>query len=105
MAKFHGVIGYVTTVETAPGVQTEVAKEYSYTGDVLRDSRRWENSGNLNDNLMISNQFSIVGDWYSYENFSAMRYIKYMGTLWKITNVELKRPRLIITVGGIYNAP
>jgi hypothetical protein len=105
MAKFHGKIGYVKTVEseTAPGVFDQVVTEYSYSGDVIRDTRRWERSNNLNDNLNISNTFSVVGDWYSYDNFSQMRYIEYLGTKWKITNVEVQRPRLILTVGGVYN--
>jgi hypothetical protein len=107
MAKFHGKIGYSKTTEseTAPGVFEEVITEYTYSGDVIRDTRRWEKSNNLNDNLNISNLFSVVGDWYSYENFSQMRYITYMGAKWKITSVEIQRPRLILTVGGVYNAP
>jgi hypothetical protein len=105
MAKFHGVIGYVRTEETKPGVYEEKVTEYHYYGDVLRDTRRWEKSEGLNDNLNINNQFSIVGDWFSYENFSTMRYLTYMGTKWKITSVEVHRPRLMVNVGGIYNAP
>ena len=103
MAKFHGKIGYVRTEETAPGVYEEVVTEYDSYGDVLRDSMQWQKSENLNDNLTISNRFTLVGDWFSYENFTRMRYITYMGAKWKITNVELQRPRLIISAGGVYN--
>ena len=33
-----------------------------------------------------------------------MKYIEFMGTKWKITSVEKLYPRLILIVGGVYNA-
>ena len=102
MAKFHGVIGYIQTIETAPGVQSEVPIEYEYSGDIVRNLRRLPGGTAINDELVVDNQFSVVGDWYSYENFQSMRYIKWMGASWKITNVEVQRPRLLLTVGGVY---
>lgn len=104
MAKFCGVIGFVETKETSPGVWSE--NEYyerQYTGDVLRSIKRYENGENLNDNIQINNQFSIVADRYAYEHFFAMRYIRWMGTDWKITSIEDHRPRLILTIGGLWN--
>lgn len=103
MAKFHGVIGYVNTMETKPGAWTEQVTERSYCGDLGRNARRLESSGNVNDNININNELSIVADPYASENFHMMRYAKFMGTAWKITNVEVKYPRLILTLGGIYN--
>lgn len=106
MARFSGPIGIFTgTTETVPGVHEEVIIEKFYKGDILRDSRRWEPTQQLNDNLVVSNRISIVADAYAYANFSAMRYVKWEGVLWKITNIEIQRPRLILTLGGIYNAP
>jgi hypothetical protein len=105
MAKFHGTIGYILPVETAPGVYTESVTERTYYGDIVRNIKRLEKGESLNDNLNINNLFSIIADDFSYQNFQAMRYIRYMGSLWKITNVEIQRPRLILTVGGVYNGP
>lgn len=105
MAKFHGAIGYVRTEETAPGVHEEVITELNYYGDIIRNSRRLENGQGLNDDLTINNQISIVGDLFAYENFQTMRYIRWMNSLWKITNIEVQRPRLILSIGGVYNAP
>lgn len=105
MAKFHGVIGYVRTEETAPGVHTEVVTEYPYTGDVIRASRRWQDSNRVNENLTISNQFSLIADAFAMQNFQTMRYIKWNGVAWKITNIDIQRPRLILTVGDVYNGP
>lgn len=103
MAKFYGVIGYATTVETKPGVWEEQITERKYYGDLIRNTRRLESSGNLNDNVTINNEISIVADPYAYENFHSMRYVKFMGTAWKITSVDVQYPRLILSVGGVYN--
>lgn len=106
MAKFHGMVGFVHTEETAPGsgVFEEIPEERNYYGDVIRNSRRWEQGENLNDNPVINNQFSIVGNDFAFRNYSIMRYVKWSGVLWKITNIEIQSPRIILTVGGIYNA-
>jgi hypothetical protein len=103
MAKFHGEIGYIKTVETSPGVYSEVVTEHIYTGDILRNNQRWENGEQVNPNIKISNRFSVVGDAYALENFQYMRYIKWMGTRWIISSIEIQRPRLILTVGEVYN--
>lgn len=103
--KFYGPIGFAETVETSPGVWEEVLVPHNYYGDVVRNSRRYESSSDkLNDNLNITNQFSIVADAYAYQNFHKMRYVEWMGAKWKITSVDAtNRPRLILEVGGVYN--
>lgn len=103
MAKFYGVIGYADTVETDPGVWEEQITERNYYGDLIRNTRRLESSGNLNDNINVSNEISIVADPFAIQNFHTMRYVEYMGAKWKITSVEVRHPRLILSVGGLYN--
>lgn len=103
MAKFYGTIGYGETKETRPGVWEEIITERSYFGDVLQFGRRWESSGNLNDNLNVSNRISIVADPFAYEKFHAIRYISWMGSKWKVSAVEVDYPRLVLTIGGVYN--
>ena len=103
MAKFYGAIGYTDTIETAPGVWEEAFVEHNYSGDVIKNTRRWQSGENLNDDLNINNTISIVADPFANQNFHKMRYIKWMGSYWKITNIEVQRPRLILTIGGVYN--
>lgn len=104
MGKFYGTIGYAITEETSPGVWKEQIVERNYFGDSLRNiSRRYENSGGINDNIRISNDISILADAFAYENFSHMRYVEFMGAKWIIANVEVQHPRLILTLGGVYN--
>lgn len=103
MAKFHGMIGYATSVETAPGVWTNQISEREYFGEVIRESRNWSNSGTVNDNLVVANRITITADDFANQNFSAMRYVIWDGVYWKITSVEVQRPRLILSLGGVYN--
>lgn len=103
MAKFYGIIGYEITEETEPGIYEEHIVENTYFGDVIRNTRRLQESNKVNDNITISNQISIIADPFANNNFHAMRYIEYMGSKWKITEVEVQYPRLILTIGGVYN--
>ena len=103
MAKFYGKIGYAETVETAPGVWQEQITERDYFGDLNRNTSTAQSSNQLNDNINISNEISILADPFANQNFHLMRYVEYMGAKWKITNVEVQYPRLILTVGGVYN--
>lgn len=103
MARFCGMIGYGITEETSPGVYEPRTVERMYYGDVTRNNRNWENGEGLNDDFNISNVFSIVADQFAYANLYAMKYVEYLGTKWKIKSVDVERPRLILTVGGVYN--
>ena len=103
MAKFCGVIGYVITRETEPGIYVEEIVENEYYGDVIRNTRRLREAAKVNDDINIYNQISIVADPFANNNFHAMRYIMFMGAKWKITEVEVQYPRLILSIGGLYN--
>ena len=104
MAKFYGKIGYINTVETSPGVWEEQITERNYYGDIVRNTRRLQTVDQLNDNINIANEFSIVADPYAMDNFHSMRYIEFMGTKWKVSNVDASTyPRLTLSVGGVYN--
>lgn len=103
MAKFYGVIGYAVTEESKPGVWVERIVERPYYGELIRNTRRLQSDGQINDSVNIANEVSIVADPFAYENFYSMRYIEFMGAKWKVTNVEVQRPRLMLTVGGVYN--
>lgn len=103
MAKWYGKIGYIETVEVEPGIWDEQIIERQYYGDITRNTRNLQPSDGVNDNINISNNISIIADPYANQNFHNMKYAEFMGTNWKITNVEVQYPRLILTVGGVYN--
>ena len=106
MAKFHGIIGFVMTVEDSenPGVWKEEIVEKTYRGDLTKVSRRLQTSSNtVNDSVIISNEISIVADPYANENMFAMRYAVFGGAKWKIESIGVEYPRLKLSIGGLYN--
>ena len=104
MAKWHGIVGYIKPVKTSPGVYSNETIERNYYGDIIRNSRGWSSSPEgTNDNLSLSNQISILADSFATDNSGFMKYVEIMGAKWKITNIEIRYPRLLLTVGGLYN--
>lgn len=103
MAKFYGAVGYAVTEENTPGVWDECIIERMYYGELIRNTRKLQSTEYLNDDINISNEISILADPFAYANFHSMRYVDFMGAKWKIISVEVQYPRLILTVGGVYN--
>ena len=101
--KFFGKIGFVQSKETTPGVWQDEPIEAEYAGDILRNTRRWEGASQLNDNLQLNNQISILADDFLSKSYFEIRYIKWRGGVWKVTNVEVQFPRMLLTIGGVYN--
>ena len=103
MAKWSGKIGFADTVETEPGIWEEIITERLYYGDLTRNFRKTQGSDNVNDNINISNSISIIADPYANQNLYAMRYIEFQGAKWKVTDAEVQHPRIILTLGGLWN--
>ena len=104
MAKFCGNVGFIVYEETKPGVYEEVVTEKKYYGDVLRNTKSYQNTDALIDDVRISNQISIIGNGYAKKNFAGIRYVEYMGVKWCVTNLDATTyPRIILTLGGVYN--
>lgn len=105
MAKFFGPVGYGYTHEISPGVTEEKIKEVFYYGDIVKNNRRLDSSDKVISDLSVSNVISIIADAYMYQNFFAIRYVKWMGVPWRVVNVDVQRPRLILTLGSVWNGP
>ena len=104
MAKWHGKIGFIKQVQTAPSVWQPEETVREYYGDLKRNNRRWTtNPDSTNDDLNFDNQISIVADQFADQNFSTMKWIEFSGVKWKITNVDIRPPRLILSMGGVFN--
>ena len=104
MAKFYDGIGYGISTETAPGVWEDVITERKLYGDVLRNTRKLEEGSGLNNDLTVSNSISVVADEFALNHFFTIRYIKWMGAYWIVTDVDASQPpRLILRMGGVYN--
>ncbi|MET0786337.1 MAG: hypothetical protein ABWY25_06485 [Paenisporosarcina sp.] len=107
MARFYDAVGYGESVEDPAdsGVWTDVITEVNYYGDVIRNTRKLEPGESLNDDITVGNSISIVADEYAIEHFFKIKYVRWAGTLWTVTNVEVKSPRLIMSLGSVYNGP
>lgn len=107
MTRFFGPIGYAESVETPPdsGVWVDNVTESFYYGDVIRDTRRLETGENLNDDIKVNNSISIIADEYANKHFFKIKYVMWQGVLWTVTNVEVRSPRLVLSLGSVYNGP
>lgn len=103
MPKFFGKIGFADQVETRPGVWTPKIVEHEYFGDLIRNTRRLQGTDQVNDEINVSNEISIVADPYANQNFHLMKYVEFMGVKWKVTTVDVQYPRLVLTLGGLFN--
>lgn len=107
MARFHGKVGYGIAVEDPPGsgVHKDRITEFSYSGDVVKNTRKLPSGDNLNNDISVGNSISIVADAYAISHFMKIKYVEWAGVLWTVTEVEVRSPRLILNLGSIYNGP
>ena len=109
MSRFHGILGFSTTQEVEPGVYEDVVTEKTYSGYLLKNYRQNENSGNVIENVNISNEISVTLDPNLFENMRTLKYVKFLmpalGGYWKVKSAELQYPNVHISVGGVYNGP
>lgn len=105
MAKFHGKVGYGTSVETTPGVYEDQIEERDYYGDVIRNSRQLREGEKINSDVSVGNSISIVADAYANGHIFAIRYVEWAGARWVVSDVDVQHPRLILRLGEVYNGP
>lgn len=103
MARFAGKIGFSNTIESSPGIWTSEIIEKSYLGDVLKASLRYQKDSKVNEDVILSKRISIVADMFVNNNIHTIEYVTYMGVKWKVTEFDIQYPRVILTLGGVYN--
>lgn len=105
MEKWFGKIGYTETKEDEeePGIWREEITERSYFGSIYRSYARIEKDNAINRDVKFSTSISIVSDPFAIDNFCNIRYVTALNKKWEVSNVEIQYPRLILTIGGLYN--
>ena len=103
MAKYLGTIGFIETTETIPGVWEPTVTQRKYYGEIIDQSRRRDTPTNVNDDITVNVQISILADPYALNHFNSMEFIEYSGSYWKVLVVTPHYPRLTLTLGGLYN--
>ena len=104
MARFSGLVGFVHSVRTRPGVSSDVVTEKGpYFGDVKRTSLTLRQGNTVNTELSTTNTVEIMADDdYVSENIFAIRFVEWAGVAWMVTEVTVQRPRLLLRLGGVY---
>lgn len=105
MTRFFGQVGYGNDTDQGHGVWTTVITERAYRGDVLEIMSSTEDVDKVNDDIRLQQRISILADAFAFENFSRIKYVLWMGTAWTVQSVRVERPRLILSLGGVYDGP
>jgi hypothetical protein len=103
MARFYGKIGYGVSEETVPGVWSDEITERAYYGNILNDLRSTSESEKVNGDIRLQNRISIIADAYALGNYLQIKYVEWAGFLWTVNSVDVERPRLILSLGGVYD--
>lgn len=105
MAKTVTAVCYCIPIEIEPGVwEGDNERIIGYPADITRLNSRWStNTDSTNDNVTLNSQISFVADAFANQYFVYIKYANVYNIKWKVTNVEVQHPRIILTLGGVYN--
>ena len=105
--KYYGNIGFAISKEKIvngahTGIWNPEITVRQYYGELSQPVNKWSTGSGVNDDSSFSAKISIVSDPFAVNNFHSIKYAEYKGVKWKVTSVEIMRPRLILTLGGEY---
>lgn len=102
MSRFHGKVGYELPGQLVKNVWTANVEERDLYGDILNETRSLEPSDKVNDDFRVQHRISVMADAFLLENYAKIKYVEMGGGRWTVTSVQIQRPRLILTLGGVY---
>lgn len=105
MARFYDKVGFGNPGELVDGVWSDSITERAYYGDVLNNTQALEVSDKVNPDIRLQQRISIMADAYAVESASKIKYVSWAGSLWMVESFTIERPRLILTLGGVYDGP
>lgn len=103
MARFTGLVGYVTQEESVPGVWSPVETQKMMKGDMIRQSSSGQNGDKVHSDISLNHRVSLLGDSYAFNNYYNLKWIMVNGRKWEVSSVEIQRPRIIVSIGGLWN--
>ena len=104
--KYSGNAGFrITDVEVDPDVFEPQVVVKKVRGDVVTSRYHHDQNGDKStiDNIRITNQISLVADQFFMKHISNLQYLEYQGGKWKVESFNIKPPRVILDLGGVYN--
>lgn len=105
MSRFYGKVGYANTGSLVGDEFVPTITERDYSGRYLNLTSASMDDEKVNSEIRLQARISILADAYALGNFQYIKYVEEDGVVWEVTSVELKRPRLILSTGGVYNGP
>lgn len=102
MSRFSGLVAYITESEIAPGVWGPTETTKVMKGDIIRQSSNSQNGDKVNSDITLNHRVSLVGDAFAFGNYYNIKWIQIDGLKWSISSVEIQRPRIIVTLGGVW---
>lgn len=97
------MVGYVNQKETSPGVWSPVETFTTMKGNVIRQNASNRDGDKMNDDISLDHRVSLLGDAYAFDNYYNLKWIQIEGRKWEISSVEIERPRIIVSLGGLWN--
>lgn len=102
--RYYGLIGFGMTVNQGDDdVYKEEIEARPYMGDVVRHMYNMQSSDKLTKDIQVNMQISILADEFAVNFMHLIRYAEWRGVKWQVTAVEPQYPRLILSLGGVYN--
>lgn len=72
-------------------------------GDIIKQSSTVQNGDKVNSDVTLNHRVSLLGDAYAFDKYFNLKWIEVDGRKWEISSVEVQRPRLIVSLGGLWN--
>lgn len=102
--KYYGLVGFGKTVSNeGDDVWKEEITERPYFGDIPKHVYTTQSTDKLTKDVQLNMQINIVADEFAVKFMHLIRYAEWRGVKWQVTAVEPQYPRLILSLGGVYN--
>jgi len=105
MARFFGEVGLGESVQVKKGVWEDQITERPVYGTERQAQLASSTANSVLPEARFQTMLSVMADADVFEKYTAIRYVRYAGSLWTVTSVKKERPRLILMLGEVYHGP
>lgn len=104
MTRYRGLIGINKGViqTDSPGIVRPDIQEVEVSGDMYTTRVSWQYGG-ARERISLQNVLSIITPETSDVDFNEVVYVEWQNRKWSVTAIQYKRPRVELTMGGLYN--
>lgn len=104
MSRFWGYIGINKGIVESgtPGVVEYEIERVRVSGEIRNARLSWPNA-NARERLSAQHVLSLITPEDSDIDYNGVVYVEWHNTQWAVTAIQYNRPRLELTMGGLYN--